>query len=340
MVVVSEDDRGLMGALLGSVGGGGGGGVAALAGFGGNTKTDLYVTMLKTETIKDPIIERFALTKLFKAKKRSNVYRKLDAITKISAGKKDGVITITVSDKDPKLAADLANAYVEELGKLAASLSMNKSAKNRQFLEERLTTTKANLVKAEDLLKAFQLKNKVLDVPEQAKVSIKEIALLHGKLATQEILLSTLRNQYTDTSFEVKTAAATVANIKAQIAKLEGSEGTSSIPKVGDVPQLGQEYMRLLREFKIQETLLELLTKQYEMAKFTEAKDVSPVQIIQVARVPDMKSKPSRSQIVILFTFMAFSVTVLYIFFRDKYAKLDENNLEKWRSLKKGLLSK
>jgi len=125
LVMVAEDDKGLMGALLGSVGGASGG-AAALAGFGGPTKTDLYVTMLKTEIIKDALISKFDLITKFKAKNRSFAYRKLDNKTKVSAGKKDGVITIEVSDKDPNLAADLANTYAEELGNLAVFLNQNK----------------------------------------------------------------------------------------------------------------------------------------------------------------------------------------------------------------------
>jgi len=338
MVVVSDDDKGLMGALLGSVGGGAGAGAAALAGFGGPTRADLYVTMLKTDSIKDPIIDQFNLLQLYKTDKRERVYKKLEGKIKITVGKKDGVISITVNDKSPKLAADLANGYVDELGKMASRISINKSSKNRQFLEERLSATKVNLVRAEDMLKAFQLRHKILDVPEQSKMSIKEVAQLHARLAAQEILLATLKNQYTDSSHEVKAAAATVATIKSQIAKIEGSEGTSSIPKMGDVPQLGQEYIRLLREFKIQETLLELLTKQYEMAKFSEAKDVSPVQVLQVAKVPELKSKPFRAKIVLVMSFVGFILSLVYVYLKDMYQRMDEDEMKRWKSLLNGLM--
>lgn len=333
MIVVTEDDKGVMGALLGSVGGAAGG-AAALAGVGGPTRTDLYVTMLKTDAIKDPIIDRFKLMQEFKSKNRTLTYKRLAGKTKVTAGKRDGVISISVSDNNPKLAADLANAYVDELGKMATGMTMGKSARNRQFLEERLATTKINLIKAEDALKIFQSKNKIFDAPEQAKISIRGVAQLHARLAVQEMKLASLKNQFTDSSHEVKTAAAAVANTKSQITKLEGSGGGGAVPSVGNVPELGQEYVRLLREFKVQETLFELLTKQHEMARFSEAKDVSPVQVIQVAKVPEMKSKPARSKIVLLTTALSFILTVAFVFMNEFVKQMPVTVTDKMRELK------
>jgi len=332
MIVVSEDDKGVMGALLGSVGGAAGG-AAALAGLGGPTRTDLYVTMLKTDAIKDPIIDRFKLMQEFKAKNRTQAYKRLAGGTKIDAGKRDSVITISVNNKNPKLAASIANAYVEELGKMVAGIAMNKSARNRQFLEERLSTTKSDLIKAEDALKTYQSKNKILDVSEQAKMSINGVAQLHARLAVQELQLASLKNEFTDSSHEVKTAAAAVATIKSQIAKMEGSSGGGAVPSVGNVPELGQEYFRLLREFKIQETLFELLTKQFEMAKFSEAKDVSPVQIIQVAKIPEIKSKPLRSKIVIMNTTVAFFISIICAFIKERFAQMTEEESNRLKLL-------
>jgi len=338
MIVVTEDDKGVMGALLGSVGGAAGG-AAALAGVGGPTRSDLYVTMLKTDAIKDPIIDRFKLMQEFHAKNRTLTYKKLTGKTKVTAGKRDGVISISVSDKDPKLAADIANAYVDELGKMATGVTMSKSARNRQFLEDRLTTTKINLIKAEDALKAYQSKNKILDVPEQAKVSIKWVAQLHARLAVQEMQLASIKNQFTDSSHEVKTAAAAVSTTKSQIAKMEGTGGGGAVPSVGNVPELSQEYVRLLREFKIHETLFELLTKQYEMARFSESKDVSPVQVIQVAKVPEMKSKPARSKIVLLTTFAAFIISTVFVCMRDLVKQMPATETDKLCKLKQYLFN-
>jgi uncharacterized protein involved in exopolysaccharide biosynthesis len=288
--------------------------------------------MLQSEAIKDPIIDRYGLKKRFKAKYRADVYKRLDANAKVSAGKKDGVITISVSDCDPRWAAALADAYVQELGNLTIRLNVTGAGKNRLFLENRLGEAKADLARAEDSLKAFQTKNKALNVPEQAKATIEGVAQLRAQLALHEVQLATLRRQFTDASQEVKNAKSTITNLKAQVDQLEG-QGGGSIPSIGSVPNLGQEYVRLMREFKVQESIVELLTKQYELAKINETKDVSPFQVIQSAKVPERKSKPKRSQMVILATFTAFFLSVFFAFIREYADKMPKEDKARWREI-------
>lgn len=331
MILPGDEDKGMMGAMMAQMGG-----LANLAGgaLGGPTKTDLYVTMLKSETVKDPIIDRFRLMQVYEAKFRTDAYETLDAKVTISAGKKDGVLSISVDDKDPKRAAAMANAYVDELGTLAAGLSMTGAGKNRSFLEGRLVAAKANLAQAEEALKVFQSKYKAVSVTDQAKASIEGVAQLRAQLAVQEVQLATLQRQFTDNSQEVKSARSTISNIRGQIARLEGAGDNSSIPSVGSVPKLGQEYVRLMREFKIQETLVELLTKQYEMNKLTEAKNVSPFQLLQKAKVPERKSKPKRALIVIMSTFVSGFLMVLVAFLREFGANMNDEDRKRFHELK------
>jgi len=335
LILATEEDKGSMSAMMAQLGGLAG--IAGGVGLGGPTKTDLYVSMLKSETVKDPIIDRFKLLDVYKKKYRVDVYKALNTKATISAGKKDGIITISVSDKDPKRAADIANGYVDELGRVTARLSMSGAGKSRLFLEERLATAKADLARAGDELKFFQIRNKMVNVTEQAKASIEGVAKLRAQLAVQEIQLAALQRQFTDTSQEVKRARASVENVKGQISRLEGNSGNGSVPSVGSVPQLGQDYLRLMREVKIHETMVELLTKQYEMARLSESKDISPFQVLQKAKVPERKSKPVRSKIVISATCMAFFLSALLSFVLERCAKIPEEELARWKSLCAGL---
>lgn len=314
MILPGDEDKGMMGAMLAQLGG-----LAGVAGgaLGGTTKADLYVTILKSEAVKDQLIDRFKLMELFKVKYRSYAYKRLDAISKIAAGKKDGVITISVDNKDPKMAAALANGYVDELSRLAARLGMTGAGKNRVFLEKRLAEAKADLTKAEDDLKSFQARNKAISLPDQIKGTFDGLAQLRAQLALQEVQLGTLQRQFTDNSQEVKSAKAAVAQLRGQISTLEGKGGSSSTPNLGNMPQLGQEYLRLMREFKIQEAVLEILTKQYEMVKINELKDVSPIQVIQKANVPDRKSKPARSKIVVKMAFFTGILLIALAFLKE-----------------------
>lgn len=331
MILPAQDDKGMMSAMMAQLGG-----LATLAGgagvsIGGSTTVDLYVTMLRSEAVKDPVIDRFKLMEVYKDKYRTETYRALDKNAAIVAGKKDGVITITVDDKDPKRAAEIANAYVEELGHLAIRLNVTGAGQNRSFLEERLSKARAELARAEENLKAFQAKNKAVQVTAQAEASIKGVAEMRAQLAAQEVQLATYRRQFTDTSQEVKNLATSVSNLRAQLARLEGGGGNGAIPSVGSVPTIGQEYVRLMREFKIQESLVELLTKQYEMAKLSEAKDVSPLQVILKAKVPEKKSKPARLKIVLMVTSIALFFSIICSLILENLERIPEQKWKRWR---------
>ncbi|MDD2367125.1 MAG: Wzz/FepE/Etk N-terminal domain-containing protein [Desulfuromonadaceae bacterium] len=334
MILPGDDNGGgMMSAMMAQMGG-----LAGLAGgFSRYSKTDLYITMLQSETIKDPLIDRFKLMELYNAKFRTSAYRGLDGCTAISSGKKDGVLTIAVSDKDPKLAASIANAYVDELGKLAIKLNMAGAGKDLAYLEESLAKAKVDLTTAEETLKAFQTRNKVVTVTDQAKATLEGVAQLRAQLIAQEVQLARIRQQFTDESQEVKSANATIANLRGQIARMEGSSSAGSMPGVGAMPQLGQEYMRLMREFKIQETLVELLTKQYEMTKLNESNDVVPFQLLQSAKAPELKSRPKRSLIVIMSAFATGFIMVLLAFVREFGAKMNDDDRMRWEELKRVL---
>lgn len=331
MIIPSDSDSGGMGVLMGQLGG-----LASIAGnsLGIKTASDLYVTMLQSEAVKDPIIDKFKLVERYKAEYRTDVYKKLDGTVLITLGKKDGIISISVDEEDPKLAADIANAYVEELGQLTARLNMSGAGQNRIFLEKRIAKANTELAKAEDALKEFQLQNKAISVTEQARATIEGVAQLRAQLATQEVQLASLHQRFTDQSQEVRSVKASIANLRAQINSMEGKGfPSSSIPSVGVVPQLGQEFMRLTREFKIQEAVVEMLTKQYEVAKVSENKDVSPFQILQKAKVPERKSKPAKTKMVLLAACVTGLLMIFFAIVLENINSMPSNAKNRWKSI-------
>jgi len=322
-----QDSSGLMGMMIGAAGGIGG---MAADFLGKGSPADMYVGILNSEAMSDKIIDRFNLIELYGEKYRVNTYKLLDKNVDIVAGKKDGIISISVEDKDAKLSAAIANAYVQELGKLLVTLNITDAGQNRTYLESRLTKAKVDLANAEEDLKQFQSKNKALDITEQAKVTIKGVADLEGQLAAEEVKLAGIKRILTDSSQEVKNQRSVIANIKSQIAKFEGNRISASVPRIGTIPELGQQYVRLMREFKIQETIVELLTKQYEMSKLSEAKVTTSIQIIQTAREPDRKIKPKRSLIVLATTFASGFGALLYAFIRESVERMPNEDRERW----------
>lgn len=319
-IIPPQQDNGLMGMMLGSMSGG----MASFAGdlLGKGSPADLYVGMLNSRSISDIIISKFNLMEVYDEKYRLDAYKTLDDNVTISAGKKDGIISITVEDKDPKRAADMANTYVVELGNLTAHLKITDAGQDKIFLDRRLSQAKTDLTKAEDAIKIFQLKYKALDISEQAKGTIKGVAELEAQLATEEIKLSGIKRVFTDSSQDVKNQQAIIKNIRDQISKFEGMRAGGSMPGVGSVPEIGQQYLRLMREFKIQETLVEMLAKQYEITKLGEAKDITSIQVLQKAQIPDKKIKPKRSLLVLASTLAALFISTLYAFLSEAIARL------------------
>jgi len=310
-----------------------GGGLASFAGgmFGGNS--ELYLGILKSRSVEDAVIKKLGLAKIYETKTPEETRKALEGSVTLQSGK-DGIITIEADDEDPKLAAAIANAFVEELGRKSVQLNLNKAGTERVFLEKRLGLVKEDLRKAEDSLKAFQEKNKAIKVDSQAVATIQGIAQMKAELISREIELASLRSYQTEQNPQVKLLKTAIARLKSQLGDYEGSGMVGqAIPSIGNVPNLGLEFARRLREVKVQEAIFEQLTKQYEVAKLTEAKDSSSIQVLDEAVVPMKKSKPKRALIVIIVTFAAAFVGIFLAFMREYLEKLPEEDRARWQEL-------
>jgi len=318
-------------ALLGQMGG-----LAGLAGGALGGSADLYMGILKSRSVADAVIKRLDLQKRFKTNTLDDTRNALTGVVKCQAGK-DGIITITAESRDPRMAASLANVMVEELGIRSVQLNLTKAGTERAFLEKRLAVVKQDLARAEDDLKAFQEKNKIFKVDSQAAASIEGIARLRAEIVAKEVQLASLKSYQTDESPEVKLLQASIGKLRNQLGAFSGNGAGDVIPSVGNVPNLGLEYARKLRELKTQEAIFEQLKKQFEVAKFSEAKDSSSIQVLDEAVVPMKKSKPKRSLIVILATVTAFFVSIFTAFVLEYFDKMSDEDRGRWQEIKGSL---
>jgi len=338
-----NESKGGLSAMLGGMGD-----LAALAGIsGGGGGGDLYVGMLKSRTLADAIIDRFKLMEVYEQDYRVKMYEKLDSLVSISLGKKDGIISVSAEDEEPKRAAAIANAYVEELKKLNLQLNLSSSGRQRLFLEKRLDIVKADLKRAEEALRTFQERNNAFKLDDQATATIEAIARLKGEIASKEVELGVSRSFQTEQNPEVKILREALSGLHAQLRRLEKSPEGQRVSgdifvSTSNVPDISLQYARVMREFKIQETLYELLTKQFELAKIEESKDTSTIQVLDAAVVPDKKSKPKRSLIVLAVTFVAGFMAVLFAFIREYGGRMSEDDrllwseIKTWMNLRKG----
>ena len=225
---------------------------------------------------------------------------------------------------------------------LNVRLNLTSSGRERVFLENRLALVKGNLTKAEDALKDFQEKNKAIRIDDQATAIIDAISQLKAQLASNEVELGVHLSYQTEQNYEIKALREGIAQIKEQIRKLEqtplGKKFSEDIfVPTSEVPELGLQYARLLRNFKIQENLFEMLTKQYEAAKISEARETSTLQVLDEAVPPDKKSRPKRGLIVFLATVAAGFAAVLAVFTREFFAPVTDEDRHRLEELRNAL---
>jgi len=308
-----------------------------LGGLGGSG--DLYLAISKSRTVADAVVKRLDLQKAENGKTLTIEAARKAAMgsVKIEVGK-DGIITVSAKNRDPRKAALLANTFVDETIKRSVQLYLTKAGSERTFLERRLEVVKVELKNAESDLKTFQEKHKTIKADAQASVAIEGIARIRAEIVSKEVQLATLRNSMTDESGEVKALQAGIARLKSQMGALSASGGGDSIiPATGNLPSIGLEYLRRLRDVKIQEAIFEQLSKQYEVAKINENKDSSSVQVIDEAVVPVRKSGPKRSIIVIISTISAFILSLGIIFVQEYLCKLSPEDSEIIAEIKQAL---
>ena len=280
---------------------------------------DLYVGMLKSRTIADNLIQRFDLNKLYDEKYQSLTRKRLQDLTTIVAGK-DGIITVEVDDEDPKRAAAMANGYIEELFKLTTVLAVTEASQRRLFFERQLDLAKANLTKAEIDAQQAMHQGGVVAVEAQGRTAVEMAARLRAEIAVKEVQISAMRTFAAEGNPDLKRTQQELEAMKREVAKTEGGKGSDTV-EAPAADKSGINNLALLRNVKYYQTMVDLLTNQYENAKIDEAKDATLIQVMDKAIVPDRKSKPKRAVIVELSTLVAGLVALLWAFVLEAMAK-------------------
>jgi len=297
------------------------GGFASLASsaVGIKNPNEMYIGFLRSRTVYDKIIDRFGLMKLYDVKFREDARKDLAEALAARSGK-DGMIVVSVEDRDPKRAADMANAFVEEMIGVSKGLALTEAGQRRLFFEEQLKDIKLALASAEEGIKGFQEKTGALKIDDQARTVIQGIGNLRAQIAAREVQYKVAQTFATPQNPDLQRIEEELRGLKAELNKLEQKGGNSPDPLMptGRMPSVGMEYLRKLRDVKYNETLYELLAKQYEMAKLDEARDAVVIQIIDKAVQPERKVKPKKAIMVAFSTFIAFLFSILLAFFIER----------------------
>jgi uncharacterized protein involved in exopolysaccharide biosynthesis len=303
---------------------------------------DLYVGMLRSRTVEDRLIRRFDLLRVYGDKRMSDARRDLENASSIVLGK-EGFIAISVEDKDRGRAPKIANAYVDELRTLTQDLAVTEAGQRRLFFERQLELAKKNLADAEQALKETEQTTGLIQLDGQARAIIESVGKLRAAIAAKEVELHAMRLFSTEQNPDVQLTEQQLSSMRAQLTLMEKQGGgagkvpvsAGSVP-AGNVPEAGLQYVRKMRNVKYNETIFELLAKQYEAARLDEAKTAAVIQVLDPAFEPDRKSSPQRTLMVAIMTLLGLFGSVGYILLAEVLRRLhsDPDVHVRWNTLK------
>jgi capsule polysaccharide export protein KpsE/RkpR len=346
--IMPPSNPGVGTAMLGLLAGrtlGGMSGLGSLAGslLGGNNSTALFVDLLRSGTVAGHLIDRFRLQAAYHKRYRVDTAKYLARHTTITDDKKSGVITVTVEDTNPRRARDLAQAYLDELNLLLNRTSISSAHQERVFIEKRLQKVKADLEQAQQQMSEFSSTHATIDIKEQTRAMVDAASKLQAQMILEQANLDSLRQIYGDGNVRVRATQARIGALRNQLAKISGSSaplqadettavsdarsigsgGSELYPPLRQLPRLAVPYADLYRQVQVQETVFELLTQQYELARIQEAKDVPVVSVIDSPGIPEKKSFPPRLLLTALLTLISTSIAAALILAWQRWLQLN-----------------
>ena len=303
------------------------GGLASMMGIsvpeGSGGTGAVMIDILKSNTVVDAIIDRFNLMdeNEFEYRKfaREAILSNFEADTDT---KGSGIITLAYSDESPQRAADIVNAFIEELQKKMTEMSLQTSKQRREFYESQLFEVQQELANAEDALMKYQQSSGVIVLEEQAKKLIEAIAQLRAQIAAKNVEISSLKTYTRRDNPRLKLAQSQLEAMQNELRRLEEeqrltgartSSGDINIA-VGEIPELGVEYQRYMRALKVAGAKYDFMLGQYESARLGEVSDFPVISVIDPALPPDYKDRPKRGRIAIMGMFIGgFLPTAWYV---------------------------
>jgi capsule polysaccharide export protein KpsE/RkpR len=296
----------------------------------------IFVGILGSRTVQESVVTRFDLVHHYKKHLIEDACKRLTADTVIQEDLKSGIVTVNVKADNPVLASNLAQGYVAELDRVVNNYSTSAARRERIFLEGRLKEIKKDLDDSAKALSQFSTKSRTIDIPSQGKAMVDSGLRLQDQMVAARSELAGLQQSYSEDNIRIRAAHARIAELQRQIGKMMGSTkeprldtNDSAYPSVSELPALGLTYSDLERKMRVEEALWDALTRQYEAAKVQEAKEIPTVRVLDVANVPQRKSSPVRSHIVILGTILSLVAAFIAVFATSVWGEMDAQDERK-----------
>jgi uncharacterized protein involved in exopolysaccharide biosynthesis len=268
----------------------------------GITLLDVYTGILDSDTVARTVMRRFDLQNHYAISTESRTLKKLKSATDVKPTQQ-GILEISVEDKDPRLAADLANAYVEELDRVYRKTVSGTSRRQRKFLEGRLEESRAHLDSLEAALAELQAGRGITALGRDATEAAIAAGDLMGRRLALSVQIEMMRELGVGSSPMRDELEAELRATEVEAAKL---------------PQLGMELARQLRDHRIEERLHEALAQQLETARLEEARDTPVVEVLDVAVPPDRHARPRKGILAAVATVIGFGLSFARVVYEEK----------------------
>lgn len=289
-----------------------------------------YLQILESRRSYEAVINKFNIRSVYKFDIDDPIE---DVIRELSSNvdfkvEDEGNITVKVSDRDPKRAADMANYFVELLNSISIELGTFEAKNNREFIETRYFQLLRDIKSAEDSLKIFSEKYSVFSLTDQTKAAITAAAELKATVEMQKIELDLMVKNYGVNSPQVSDKKLIINEIEKRLNSMNFSDANLTNDKVklftefSRLPDIGMKYLRYRREFELQTKLLEFILPIYEQAKIEEKKNIPVCLILDNAVPAQKKSSPKRVVIVIASFFVSFFFSILWVLLRESLERL------------------
>jgi uncharacterized protein involved in exopolysaccharide biosynthesis len=298
----------------------------------------LFVGVLQSQSVEDSLVRRFDLRKVYWDSRWEDARKDLESYTTITEDRKSGILSIRVRDRNRERAQAMSKAYVEELDRTVATVATSSARREREFLEARLKAVKQDLDQAANDFSQFASKNTAIDIPAQGKAMVEAAARLQGELIAAESEQRGLEQVYTANNVRVKSVQARIGELRRQLDKMGGRDIGSSetadssddlYPSIRKLPLLGVTYADLYRRTKIEEAVFETLTKQYELAKVQEAKEIPTVKVLDPPSYPERKASPTRWLIMLMGMLFSVAAGCAWIIGRAAWTETDSQDPRK-----------
>ncbi|HLY42830.1 MAG TPA: GNVR domain-containing protein [Terracidiphilus sp.] len=313
--------------------------------LGVRTTGPLYVDLLRSGTVAGDLIDRFQLQQIYHKRYRIDTAKKLARRTSVVEDKRSGVISITVEDKDPQRARDIALGYLDELNLLLNKTNTSSARQERIFIERRLQSAQADLERAQQDMSEFASTHTTIDIKEQTRATVDAAARLESEVIVEQSELDSLRQIYGDDNVRIRAARARLDDLHRQLQKLGGTSAPLSsddaansggrapldvdYPSLRQIPRLAVPYADIFRRVRVQEEVYEMLTQQYELARIEEAKDIPVVRVIDMPGIPEKKSFPPRTLLTLLLTVFSVICAAGVILARNRWSQVSATDARK-----------